>query len=286
LGYLIRRSIDWVFAITLKQIKFMPCLHPTKSLVSLSVSVEPAVRSKSGMYRLMTVFCAAAVTMSSVMASESNTWSSKFTTSFYATDHERNAVDINLRANNGPHTLWIGQYDRGQDFKQTRTGYEYTANYDWWQVVPSFQLAEGGFVGGSLGLQIGNPVYLIAGFGRTNLRNYYNLNFDPNDMVTWGLGARLDNGHQVSVFTVQDNRLATGQMITHGVWRWQASHLERWTLDIAHKEGRSSPGEPWVAGNSVSVGYDRGPHFVRLAFDQKVNFSDNNQARLAVGLRF
>jgi len=275
-----------VLATMLKQTQPMPCLHPTKSLMSLSVSGESKVRSKNGMHRLLTVFCAAAAATSSVVAEESNVWSYKLTTSLYATDHERNAVDINLRANNGPHTVWIGQYDRGPDFKQTRTGYEYTANFDGWQVVPSLQLAEGGFVGGSLGLQIGNPLYLIAGFGRTNLRDYYNLNFDPNDMVTWGLGARLDNGHQVSVFTVQDNRLATGQMITHGVWRWQASHLERWTLDIAHKEGRSSPGEPRVAGNSVSVGYDRGPHFVRLAFDQKVNFSDNNQARLAVGLRF
>lgn len=71
----------------------------------------------------------------------------KFTSSFYATDHERNAIDVNLRANSGPHTMWIGQYDRGQDFKQTRTGYEYTANYDWGQVVPSLQMASGGFVG-------------------------------------------------------------------------------------------------------------------------------------------
>jgi len=255
-------------------------------LMSLSVSTASRVPPKKEIHGLLTVFCAAAFTMTSVLAADSDAWSSKFTSSYYATDHERNAVDINLRANKGPHTLWIGQYDRGQDFKQTRTGYEYSANYEWGQVVPSLQMASGGFVGGSLGLQIGHPVYLIAGFGRTNLRDYYNLNFDPNDMVTWGLGARLDNGHQVSVFTVQDNRLATDQIITHGVWRWQASPLVRWTVDVAHKEGRSSRGEPRVTGNSLSIGYDRGPHFVRAAFDQKVNFSDSNQTRISAGLRF
>ena len=238
------------------------------------------------MNRVLTVFGATIVAMTSVKAEEPDFWFYKFTTSFYATDHERNAIDLNLRANNGPHTLWIGQYDRGLDLKQTRTGYEYTANYDWGQVVPSLQIASDGFVGGSLGLQIGNPVYMIAGLGRTNLRDYYNLNFDPNDMLSWGLGARLENGHQVSVFTVKDNRLATDQIITHGVWRWQATPLVRWTLDVAHKEGRSRLGEPSVAGNSVSVGYDRGPHFVRVAFDQKVNFSDNNQTRISAGLRF
>jgi hypothetical protein len=118
------------------------------------------------------------------------------------------------------------------------------------------------------------------------LRDYYNLNFDPNDMVTWGLGARLENGHQVSVFTVKDNRLATDQIITHGVWRWQASPSVRWTVDVAHKEGRSSPGESRVTGNSLSLGFDRGPHFVRVAFDQKVNFSANDQFRFSMGLRF
>lgn len=237
-------------------------------------------------HRLLTVLCVAAASMTSVMAVETSNWTYKFTPSFYATDHERNAIDVNLRAHSGPHTLWIGQYDRGQDFKQTRTGYEYTANYDWGQVVPSLQMASGGFAGGSLGLQIGNPVYLIAGFGRTNLRDYYNLNFDPNDMVTWGLGARLANGHEMSVFTVKDNRLATDQIITHGVWRWQATARVRWTVDVAHKDGRSSPGEPRVAGNSLSIGYDRGPHFVHVAFDPKVNFSNSNQTRISAGLRF
>ena len=213
-------------------------------------------------------------------------WTFKLTPSLYATAHEHNAVDINLRGNNGPHALWVGQYQRGSEFQQTRTGYEYTANFDWGQAVPSVQAASGGFVGGSLNFQIGKPVFVIAGLGRTNLRNYYNLNFDPNDAVTLGMGARWANGHQVSLFTVKDNRLATDQTVTHGVWRWQASDADRWTVDVAYKSGRSSPEDDRIHGRSLSVTYDHRLTFVRLAYDEKVNFSANNQTRVSAGLRF
>ncbi len=216
----------------------------------------------------------------------SEPWAFKLTPSFYATAQEHNAVDVNLRANKGPHALWIGQYQRGNEFQQTRTGYEYTANFDWGQMVPSLQAASGGFAGGSLSFQIGQPVYALVAFGRTNLRDYYNLNFDPNDMVTLGFGAHLAHGHQLSMFTVKDNRLATDQMITHGVWRWQANDADRWTLDLAYKEGRSSPGEARISGRSASVTYDHRRTFVRLAYDEKVNFSADNQTRVSAGLRF
>ena len=216
----------------------------------------------------------------------SEPWAFKLTPSFYATAQEHNAVDVNLRANKGPHALWIGPYQRGNEFQQTRTGYEYTANFDWGQMVPSLQAASGGFAGGSLSFQIGQPVYALIAFGRTNLRDYYNLNFDPNDMVTLGFGAHLAHGHQLSMFTVKDNRLATDQMITHGVWRWQANDADRWTLDLAYKEGRSSPGEARISGRSASVTYDHRRTFVRLAYDEKVNFSADNQTRVSAGLRF
>ena len=50
----------------------------------------------------------------------------------------------------------------------------------------------GGFWGGSLSAQIGSPkLYAIVGLGRTNLRTYYNLNFDPNDAITLGYARRL-----------------------------------------------------------------------------------------------
>jgi len=216
----------------------------------------------------------------------SEPWAFKLTPSWYTSAGQHNAVDVNLRGNNGQHALWVGQYVRGNEFQQTRTGYEYTANFDWGQMVPSLQAASGGYAGGSLSFQIGHPVYALVGFGRTNLRDYYNLNFDPNDMVTLGVGAHLANGNQLSLFTVKDNRLGTDQMVTHAMWYWSASVQDHWSLDVAYKDGRSSPGEARVTGRSASLTYDHHPTFVRLAYDEKVNFSAQDQARLSVGLRF
>ena len=216
----------------------------------------------------------------------SEPWAFKLTPSHYSTTQEHNAVDINLRANNGSHALWLGQYERGDEFHQTRSGYEYTANFEWGQMVPSLQIATGGFTGGSLNFQIGQPFYLIAGMGRTNLRNYYNLNFDPNDSVTLGWGGHFPNGHQLSVFSVKDNRLATDQVISHAVWRWQPNDSDRLTIDWAYKTGRNSPQEERVNGHSLSITFDYSKSFVRWAYDEKVNFSSHNQSRLSLGLRF
>ena len=41
--------------------------------------------------------------------------------------------------------------------------------------------ASGGFWGGRVGTEYGNTFFVGAGIGRTNLRNYFNLNFDPNE---------------------------------------------------------------------------------------------------------
>ena len=68
---------------------------------------------------------------------------------------------------------------------------------------PSLQLASGGFVGGSVNLQIGADWYGIAGIGRTDARPYFNLNFDPNDALTLGVGHSQDNGRSYSAFVVR-----------------------------------------------------------------------------------
>ena len=72
-------------------------------------------------------------------------WSFKLTPSYYATSHQHAASDINLRANNGPHAVWLGYYQRGSEFEQTRTGYEFTFETDYAKLIPSLQLATHGF---------------------------------------------------------------------------------------------------------------------------------------------
>ena len=219
-------------------------------------------------------------------AASGDGWAFKLTPSYYSTTHETAATDLNLRANNGPHAMWLGYYRRGDEFEQMRTGYEYTAQYSLIQVVPSLQLASHGFAGGSINLRIGDSIYGLLGFGRTNMKDYYNLNFDPNDSIVVGLGTRLLPQSDLSVFSVIDDRLHTGQTVTHLVWRLTPGSGERWTVDLSSKRGRATPDDSVVSGQAVALTYNHKAVFVRLAVDRKVNFSNDDQTRLALGLRF
>ena len=219
-------------------------------------------------------------------AAAPDAWAFKLTPSYYATTHQQGATDLNLRANHGPHAVWLGYYRRGDEFEQTRTGYEYTLQLPFGQLVPSLQLASHGFAGGSLNAQIGDSVYALLGFGRTNTRDYYNLNFDPNDSVAYGLGTRLLPRSNLSLFTVRDNRLHTGQVVTHLVWRLLPDDHQRWTVDLSGKHGRPTADDDAVSGGALAVTYDYRDVFFRLARDRKINFSAEDQTRLSIGLRF
>ena len=227
-----------------------------------------------------------AMAQKSTSEDEGAAWSFKLTPSLYATQHETSAADVNLRGNLGNHTTWVGQYVRGNQYQQTRWGYEYNANFAWGQMVPSLQLATKGFAGASLNFQIGGPTYLITGLGRTNLKDYYNLTFDPNDSYVIGFGTKLIDKHVFNLFAVKDNRLNTGQSVTHAVWRWQVNGSERWVMDVSHKSGSLSQGLAVIHGNALSISYDFDQHFVKLAKEQKVNFTDHDQVRISAGLRF
>ena len=219
-------------------------------------------------------------------AGERGDWAFKLTPSYYSTTNEPAAVDLNLRANNGPHAVWLGYYRRDSEFEQTRTGYEFTYEAPFGKMVPSVQLATHGFVGGSFNVEAGEQVFALLGFGRTNGRDYYNLNFDPNDSITYGLGTRLLPKSTLSLFTVKDDRLHTGQMVTHAVWRYQAAEHQRWTIDLSSKHGRASPEDDSVSGQAIALGFDFDSVFVHLARDRKVNFTAEDQTRLSLGLRF
>lgn len=215
-----------------------------------------------------------------------NFWTFKLTPSYYVTTHTKDAIDLNLRANYGPHAIWLGHYRRDSEFEQTRSGYEYTAQISFVQLVPSLQLASRGFVGGSINAQIGDEIYALLGFGRTNLRDYYNLNFDPNDSILYGLGTTLLPKSTISLYTIKDDRLATGQAVTHVFWHMVPNDQQRWSVDLSSKHGRANAYGEYVSGNALTVTYDYRGKFFRLAKDRKVNFTTEDQTRLTVGLRF
>ena len=219
-------------------------------------------------------------------AQETTPWHFKLTASSYNTQSQAAAQDLNLRGTRGDTTWWLAHYRRGNEFEQSRTGWEQNWGFDWGQLTSSLQLATHGFAGGAITAQWGSEsLHGIVGWGRTNLKDYYNLNFDPNDAITLGVGGKLFDQGQYSVFTVKDDRLHTGQQISHVVLRMPLDAV-RWSLDCAYKHGRASEQEPLVHGRSLAIGLDYRDVFVRITADHKVNFTGYNQTRVALGLRF
>lgn len=211
----------------------------------------------------------------------------KLTPSFYRTSHESDAYDLNLRANVSTHTAWIGYYQRASEFRQLRVGFEDTVALPFGHLTPSLQYASRGFLGGSLNAEIGERWFALLGIGRTNRKDYFNLNFDPNDAILVGAGTRVLPKTVLSVFQIRDDRLGTGQRVLHVVARVKPDERTRWTVDAFHKEGRASADdEVTVRGTGIAVTYDIDRYFIRIASDPHVNFTPDHMWRVSVGVHF
>ena len=211
----------------------------------------------------------------------------KFTPTWYATTDEPSAFDLNLRATRGLDTGWVGFYRQHEEFQQLRAGYERTVELPFGKLVLGGQMASRGFLGAAAGMQIGGPVFALLGFSRTNLKPYFNLNFDPNDAVLFGAGVQAASGTTVTLFQVHDDRLGTGQRVTHLVLRTRPTERTRWTIDIFHRSGWSAPedGEP-ISATGAGLTWDIDRWFARITWDPNVNFTPNDMLRVALGVRF
>jgi hypothetical protein len=229
------------------------------------------------------------VISTSAMAADADTdadtiaW--KFTASSYRSSDSNNAIDLNLRGNLGPHTAWVGFYRDDNAARQARAGYERHADIPMLRTVLSAQIASRGFFGGSITSEVGGDNYLLVGWGRTNLRDYFNLNFDPNDAITIGVGTHAIADTDLSLFQVRDDRLHTGQRVTHAVLRRSFAEKQRITIDLSSKRGLDSDGV-FVSGSSWSLTCDRGAYFARIARDPYASFTPATQTRLSAGMRF
>lgn len=154
----------------------------------------------------------------SVRGAEPIDW--KLTYTHHRTEAEHDGIDLNLRGTQDATVFWLGHYRRADEIQQTRAGLEHWFAYDWGKLLLSGQAATRGFLGFASQAELGKDrVRLLAGFGRTNLKPYYNLNFDPNDAVTLGVVADLPQGMRASVYAVHDDRLGTGQTVVHALLR-------------------------------------------------------------------
>ena len=209
----------------------------------------------------------------------------KLTFGRYASSDGNPAVDLNLRASKADDTAWLGIYRDSAGFRQWRAGYEHHFDADWLRTVLSLQSASGGVAVGSVTSELGGETYAIAGFGRTNVRNYVNLNYDPNDAITLSVGTRAIAQTELTLFQVRDDRLHTGQRVTHLLARRRFEGKQRLTLDLFAKRGLTGDGV-FVNDRSWSLGYDRGAFFVRFAHDPHAGFTSATQNRLSFGTRF
>lgn len=194
-------------------------------------------------------------------------------------------LDLNLRHTSALGNLWLGWFRSPVlDATQTRVGWDRSFTLGPVRLMPSLQAASGGFWGGSLGLETGESWFVGVGLGRTNLRNYVNLNFDPNDAWMLSAGYRWLDGRSLSWQVVRDNRLNPDQRHVHLVYRTPMPGDQRLTIDLLSKTGLVA-GTP-IHRLGLSVGYDWPRHFVRVAYDPKVNFTPQDMWRLSFGTRF
>ncbi|MES3003540.1 MAG: hypothetical protein V4787_22800 [Pseudomonadota bacterium] len=213
----------------------------------------------------------------------------KFTTSVYQLSGggmpSGTALDLNLRQTSDFGTLWIGWFRfPAQDTAQTRAGWDRNFEAGPVRIQPSVQAASGGFWGGSIALETGERWYAGVGLGRTNLRPYVNLNFDPNDAWTVSGGYRWEDGRAAGLLLVGDNRQNPDERHLHLTWREPLEGGQRLTLDLLAKRGLVN-GE-LIHRFGVTAGYDWPRVFVRVAWDPKVNFTPQDMWRLQGGVRF
>jgi len=197
----------------------------------------------------------------------------------------KSAVDVNLRGSSEWGNAWVGVYRSPTDeFTQTRLGWDNTYEKFGLKFQPSLQMATGGFWGGSLGAEYGDAFFVGAGIGRTNLRNYFNLNFDPNDAWTMSTGYRWSPQNFLSLQVVRDNRLNPDQQHAHLLYRRHFADKQRLIVDMLYKSG-TTQGE-YIRRRGLMLGYDWGDVGLRIAYDPRVNFSNYDMTRITLSKRF
>jgi hypothetical protein len=192
--------------------------------------------------------------------------------------------DFNLRHTSELGNVWIGLFQLpDQNISEWRTGWDRTFGKDI-RLTPSLQSASGGFLGASLQAELGDPWFAGFGFGRTNLRPYFNLNFDPNDAILLTLGKRGAARELFMLQYIRDNRDHPDQQHLHLIYRTNVQQDHRLTIDVLYKTGLVE--NVTISKWGVTIAYDWPRYFVRLAWDPKVNFSSDNAVRFSVGARF
>ncbi len=214
----------------------------------------------------------------------------KLTASRYTNSLQGASNDFNIRGNTENLAFWVGYYDQPKIFQQTRVGMEYSHPLPLGRLIGSIQIATENFQGWSLTWDGKNAdehgFGPLLGIGRTNLKPYYNLNFDPNDSVLIGGSFSSSKTGKIMLYQIYDDRLHTGQKVTHLVWRRSYADGKRITIDAFTRSGANAPGEKVYRGTGMTATLDLNDWFVRFGHDPNSNFSPGNIIRVALGYRY
>lgn len=209
----------------------------------------------------------------------------KLTGSYYPSSDGNDARDINLRASFSAGNAWVGNYRDRDGFEVSRVGFDTTFDFRYGRVNLSPEFGSTGYASGWVGTELGGDTFAILGLSRTNMRDFYNLNFDPGDAVTVGIGTRALAGTDLSLYQVRDDRLETGQRVTHLTWRYRPTDDQRITIAAVHKHGPVDD-ERTINAYGLTVGYDYKRVFLRIGRDPYANFGTAHVNRFSAGLRF
>jgi hypothetical protein len=220
-----------------------------------------------------------------VSADENASPANKLTLGGYRFSSGATGVDLNLRNTSDWGDVWAGVYEsRERNEHQARIGWDRTIDAGIVRFIPSVQYASRGYIAGSINVETGNEWFAGAGFGRTNLRPNWNLNFDPNDSYSLTAGHRTSGGQSFAIQWVRDDRQNPDQRHLHFVYRTPLPGKQRLTFDVLYKQGMVD--DTAIRKWGASVTYDWPAFFIRVAYDPNVNFTADNMTRLSVGTRF
>ncbi|MEZ0232269.1 MAG: hypothetical protein ACAH12_05480 [Methylophilaceae bacterium] len=210
----------------------------------------------------------------------------KITLSDYAAKDLR-AQDLNARTTIKNQEMWIGYYhDDASGFEQTRLGYERYDENEFLKLTTTVQAATHDFLGLALLSEIGGSVHGILGVSRTNLKPFDNINFDPNDSLTYGAGIEFSKNNDIAAYRVRDNREIKGQQIDHILMHYVTQTGNKTTFDLFNKSGTADIDGKSISATGAAFTYDWPKYFIRAAYDPKVNFTQSYMTRLSIGMYF
>ncbi|MGH9759819.1 MAG: hypothetical protein ACREAC_03140 [Blastocatellia bacterium] len=205
-----------------------------------------------------------------------------FATYFSAGDK---IYDLNMRHQFGHLVTWIAGYYDPQGIKQGRVGAEYDFQNNWLLFIPTFEVGTNGAVAGQLYAELGAKNYAIVGYSETNLKDFFDLFFDPSESVQLGAGRKLSDYDRIYGYVIFDVRLHTHQQDTHILWRRKLNSKNGITFDALYKSGYTDEGK-YIRAGGFGVYYDRPHWFWKLYYDQNVNFTRFTMVRAGIGLKF